>query len=283
MDVEVTPQPTLKRAIASILRPLFRLLLRNGVSFGAFEALAKRVYLDVTMEEFNLPGRKPTISRASILSGLTRKEVQRLLALPLEDFTDAADPYHRGARVLTGWLRDPDFLDAKGEARLLDMDGERGFAGLVKRYSGDMPARAMLNELLHAGAVNVLTDGRLKLVTRGYVPKASPAEKIAILGSDVADLITTIDHNLEHGYDDPRFQRKVMYQRIPVEALPAFRKLSASHAQILLERLDAWLAEHDTDAPAAGEGASQPHARVGLGIYYFEDRAPDGRSSGDTP
>jgi hypothetical protein len=280
MDAPVAQQPTLKRAIALILRPLFRLLLRHGVSFGAFEELAKRIYLDVAMEDFGLPGRKPSMSRASILSGLTRKEVQRLLALPIEDFTDGADRYQRAARVLTGWVRDPDFLDAHGEPRLLDMDGERGFAGLVKRHSGDMPARAVLNELLHVGAVIALTDGRFKLIAHAYVPKASPSEKMNILGTDVGDLIATIDHNLEHGHDDPRFQRKVMYQSIPVAALPAFRKLSATQAQALLEKLDRWLAEHDTEPAPDDDG---PRARVGLGIYYFEDRTVARGGQGDTP
>ena len=48
--------------------------------FGAFEELAKHVYVQTAMEDFGIPGKKPTLSRASILTGLTRKDVQRLLA-----------------------------------------------------------------------------------------------------------------------------------------------------------------------------------------------------------
>ena len=36
-----------------------------------------------------------------------------------------------------------------------------------------------------------------------------------ILGTDVASLVETIDHNLQHGAADPRFQRKVMYDNLP--------------------------------------------------------------------
>ena len=141
---------------------------------------------------------------------------------------------------------------------------------LVKRYSGDMPARAVLDELIRVGAVERLEDARLQLVTHGYVPKHSAIDKLGILGRDVADLIDTIDHNLQHGADDPRFQRKVMYAAIPADALPAFRKLSAAQAQALLEKLDRWLAEHDVAPIAKGDEASE-RARVGLGIYYFEE------------
>ena len=141
---------------------------------------------------------------------------------------------------------------------------------LVKRYSGDMPARAVLDELIRVGAVERLEDARLQLVTHGYVPQHSAIDKLGILGRDVADLIDTIDHNLHADAADARFQRKVMYHRIRVDALPAFRKLSATQAQALLERLDRWLAEHDVEPSSANPG--DPHARVGMGIFYFEER-----------
>ena len=44
---------------------LFRVLLRHGMSYTAFEALARRVYVQVAIEEFGLPGKKPSISRTS--------------------------------------------------------------------------------------------------------------------------------------------------------------------------------------------------------------------------
>ena len=99
-------------------------------------------------------------------------------------------------------------------------------------------------------------------------PTPHPVDKIAILGADVADLIDTIDHNIEHGDTDPRFQRKVMYRHVPLDALPEFRKLSAAQAQSLLEKLDRWLAER-SDRKASPRA---PQARVGMGIYYFEER-----------
>ena len=102
-------------------------------------------------------------------------------------------------------------------------------------------------------------------------PSSAP-DKLDILGVDTAELIATIDHNIEHGDLDPRFQRKVMYEAIPDSALPAFRKLSANQAQALLERLDAWLQTHDS-VPGAAEAVTTPCTRVGLGIYYYEEPA----------
>lgn len=261
----------LNSAVMALLRPLCRLLLRHQVPFATFEELAKHVYVQVAMEDFGLPGRKPTISRASILTGLTRKDVQRLVAgpSPLQAPTD--ESYNRSVRVLAGWARDAAFLDEAGRPRLLSLaDGPDGFAALVRRYSGDMPARAMRDELLRVGAVRLLEDTQqLELVNRAYVPSRSELDKLGILGSDVSRLIATIDHNLQHGADDARFQRKVMYTRYPADRVAAFRKLSATQSQALLERLDAWLASHRAEGPP--DPGEAPRVRLGIGIYYFEE------------
>jgi len=280
MDDEGRSQHALRLAVQQLLRPLCRLLLRHAVSFSAFQELARRAYVDVALKEFGIPGKRPTASRVAVLTGLTRKEVHRLLVTPSDEVDDQAERYNRAAQVLTGWARDPDFLEQNGEPRALDVDGPAGFAALVKRYSGDMPVRAVLDELVRVGAVERRTDGQLKLAARGFVPRHSAVDKLGILGRDVADLIATIDHNLQHGESDPRFQRKVMYSAIPRPALPAFRKLSARQAQALLERLDRWLGQHDpAEVP---EDAVRTHARVGVGIYYFEEpvEAPDRKDEG---
>lgn len=261
----------LGNAVSRLLQPLIRVLLRHDIPFSAFEELAKHAYVDVAMKEFGIPGKRPTVSRVSILSGLTRKDVQRLLATPKDaESASGGEGYNRAARVLTGWARDADFIDAQGTPRVLDMnEGDASFAALVKRYSGDMPARAVLDELLRVGAVRRRDDRLLELVTHAYVPQRSALDKIEILGNDVADLIDTIDHNVQHGADAPRFQRKVMYHSFPAAALPALRRLSAERAQALLEEVDRWLDAHDVGNPPDAPDA--PRARVGLGIYYFEE------------
>lgn len=256
-------------ALVMLLRPLCRLLLRYHVPFGAFEELAKHVYVQTAMTDFSLPGKKPSLSRASILTGLTRKDVQRLVAEPEPVRAATQESFNRAARVLGGWARDAGFQRADGQPAALELqDGPASFVELVRRYSGDMPARAMLDELLRVGAVQQRADGRLELVTRSYVPDGDDVEKLGFLGVDVADLISTIDHNLQHGGTDPRYQRKVMYRSVPADIRPAFRTLSADRAQALLEHLDAWLAEHDNDNPP--DRPEAPRMRVGLGIYYFE-------------
>lgn len=283
MDAATPIERAIDLAVARLLRPLFRVLLRHDKSYRAFEEVARRTYVEVAMEDFGIPGKKPSVSRASILSGLTRKEVQRLLQTPAADDAPATEHRNRAARVLTAWVRDADYHDPLGQPRPLEVDGERGFASLVKRHSGDMPVRAVLDELLRVGAVERQADGRIALLARGYVPRRGAPEMVGVLGTDVADLIDTIDHNLHHAGPDgpaPRFQRKVMYSGVPASALPAFRALSAERGQALLEQLDRWLNDAcEQHAPAEGE---PPGVRVGLGIYCFEEvPAEQGHHTGE--
>jgi hypothetical protein len=283
MDMDQRPRQALHGALMRLLRPLVRVLLRHAVPYAAFDALAKRVYVETALKDFAIPGKKASISRASILTGLTRKDVKRLVDDPADADPEISERYNRAARVLTGWIRDPDFHAADGRPRALADEGELGFGALVRRHSGDMPTRAVLDELLRVGAVRQRDDGLYEPVARAYVPQQGTLDKLNILGSDVADLIDTIDHNLQHGGSDPRFQRKVMYHSIDVAALPAFRRLGAAQAQALLEKLDGWLAAHDTDpADPPADAVSAPRARVGLGIYYFEEQlAPPSSPASD--
>ena len=102
-----------------------------------------------------------------------------------------------------------------------------------------------IDEVVAEEAVEQREDGRVALVARAYVPRTGEEEKLGILGSDVGELIATIDHNLTHPPEEARFQRKVAYDNLPSEFLPQLRELAFPSAQELLERLDAVMARHD--------------------------------------
>jgi hypothetical protein len=268
------PLKSLSAAALRLLRPLVRILLRNGVSYRTFSDLVKWVYVDVASKEFGIKGRKQSTSRVSVVTGLSRKEVTRVRQLSRPDDSASREKYNRAARVIAAWQRENDYLDADGRPAPLPLTGPgANFSGLVKRFSGDVPVRAILDELLRVDAVERLKDGRICLLARAHVPKNSDTDKLHILGTDVGYLISTIDHNLKSDSAEAFFQRKVAYDNLPDEALPDFRKLSAKKAQKLLENLDRWLAQHDRDATPTVNGSGRNHA--GIGIYFFEEPYSD--------
>lgn len=262
-------RPALAAAVRSVLRPLVRILLRNKVDVWTFVEYVKQIYVDVASREFPAGERKPTVSRVSLLTGLTRKEVSRLWDADDAAGVDSAR-YSRAANVISGWLRTPGYQDANGDPRELALDGgRRSFAELVRRFGADVTPRALLDELLQAGAVERSESGRVRLVARGYVPRTDDAEKLGILGSDVADLISSVDHNIVHPPEQAFFQRKVAYDNLVAACLPELRERAARRGQTLLEALDEFMSAHDRDANPSVSGDGRHRAVIG--IYYYEE------------
>ena len=162
----MSQQQALFAAILKLLRPLVRILLRNGVPYGAFADIAKRVYVDVAAQEFGVPGKKQTNSRISTITGLSRKEVHRVKELGDANDEGALERYNRAARVVTGWIRNSRFTNESGDPSILPFEGEgETFSGLVRMFSGDVPPRAILDELIQVGVVEQI-GGHIRLLTR---------------------------------------------------------------------------------------------------------------------
>lgn len=256
---------TLSVAVQKLMQPLVRIMLRNGVAYGTLAELVRKAYVDVAYRDFAPKGKKQTISRVSALTGLTRKEVSRLLESGEADVMLEQARYNRAIRVISGWLNDIRYHDDADKPAILPLDGDGvSFAALVREYSGDIPTMAMLSMLQEAGSVSI-SDHKVRLVRKAYVPGRDAADKIEILGVDVHELVSTIDHNLVSGPGELRFQRKVAYDNIAPGAVDKLRKLSFRKAQALLELLDGQYAASELEA-----GSEQEGRYISLGIYYYE-------------
>ena len=254
-------------ASARILRPLVKLLLRYSITYAAFSEMSKKIFFEVAKSEFTIPGKKQTTSRISTITGLSRKEVARIEALPESAHDLDVSGINRAARVISGWARDSEFQSNDGEPADLPFEGDqKSFSSLVKRYSGDITPRTIADELRRVEAISTTRDGLTHLNTRAYVSSTSDQEKLTILGSDVSDLVKTIDNNLT-GHP-PYFQRKVSYNYIPYELVPDLKVDLARIAQSSLEVMDNILSEKSVSKITAKDSTN--YARIGVGIYYFE-------------
>lgn len=257
-------------ATRELLRPLATILLRNGLTYNAFAETAKQAFIDAAERQFEIPGKKQTISRISTITGLTRKEVSRLKELADENYTVEDKQTNRAARVIGGWLNDVNYHNKKGVPGTLPLDGEnKSFAALVRDYSGDMTVRAIMDELLRVGAIEVMDNGHIKLLKHAYIPQHDNIKKLEILGKDVAYLISAIDHNLTCKPEDSFFQRKAIQRHIPMESLPELKKELFNNAQVLLEDIDKVMAEFDSGRDL--DKKSDRTCTTGVGVYYFEE------------
>ena len=273
------PEADLKLSILAaykrLLRPLVRILIRNSVSFAEFSEIAKDVYVEVAASDFQLPDKNMTQGRIAILTGLTRKEVNRLLTQKGQHRRDYASNLNRVARLLSGWHTDPQFTGPYGLPLDVpyDLPSDRSFLELVRRYTGDMPVRAMLDELLRIGVVKEADGGRYKVLTRTYLPKADAPESLDRLGHAVRNFVETMDFNrTEREPENRLFERTVTADvGIRTRDLPRFQIYVRERGMFLLEEIDDWLSKLD----APDEKRPEPMVNTGVGIYHFLERSKD--------
>jgi hypothetical protein len=268
---------TLRNALLKLLRPIVKLLIKNELSHSEFNEIAKESYAFVAYNDFAIPNRKKTFSRAAVLTGLSRKEVVRLLKGSESSFTPPKIRNNRAARVVTGWLNDPDFQDSAGNPRTLPLrptpelaiEGGLTFTDLVERYSGDITARAILDELTRLNIATIRDKQSVCLEKAGFIPDYNDAESIDILCNCAGNLLKTGVFNItEAKQQEKRYQRQLTHFDVPQSIAEEFKAHSHKRSQDLLLELDKWLATKRSSSAIKSENRI---SNIGIGIYYFED------------
>ena len=267
----IVSQQQVLAASRQLLRPIVHVLLRCGVTWREFAALAKITYVEVATRQFGKRGRPTNVSRTSVLTGLARRDVRKQREL-IESGPPPTGGYTtKASLVLSAWHQDPEFLDNKGRPARLRMEGEqKSFTALVHRCAGgDVPVSTLLKELIAAGAVRMRADERLEVLQRNYIPHPMDEQLIRLWGSVLADIGTTYVHNLLQAPKvAPRFERAAVNDNIDPKALPEFRRFLEAEGQAFLERVDAWLTQHQL---ASGAAADAKRVRLGVGAYHIQD------------
>jgi hypothetical protein len=265
--------PQVVAATRRWLKPVIYVLLRGGITWREFCDLAKAAYVEVAMARFGKRGRPTNVSRTAMLTGLTRRDVRlvrgRLASDAARDFVPYAS---KASQILTAWHLEPRFRDAKGRPARLPLAGPGAtFEELLKHCgAGDVRPITVLKELVSAGAVRKGKDGRLQVLRRNYIPQMTDEQLIRLWGTVLADVANVYVHNMSRGPRAPtRFERAAKNDRIPVDVEPAFRKFLEQEGQAFLERIDAWLSEHQARDDEAQ--STTRTTRMGAGVYHIHD------------
>lgn len=256
-------------AYAKLLRPLIRILLRHGVTYAELSEVVKTVYVSIAAHEFRVPGKKMSKARIAIVTGLTRKEVQRISESDNKENAGPRTNLSRIGRVLSGWHTDPDFTGPYGMPLELrydsDIPGDSTFTRLVQRYSGDMTPRAMLDELLRVGTVIESDQNFLKVLRRDYVPYTLAPDFLETVGNGIHNFVHTIETNMHKaGPGRGRLERTVFPPTgLRAQDLKLFDQYVRESSQKFLEEIDNWLTKLDRP------GKKDEVVRTGVGVYHY--------------
>ena len=269
------------------MTPLIRILLRSGITFQEFGGVLKDVYVNVCAREMTLPGRRMTLSRVAIATGLTRREVAKIVRSEGKTQWGVWSNAGLAASVLEAWHSDPQFLAPYGYPRDLKIDGTDvvpTFEDLVRRFSSEVPHEVLIGELVRVGAARILEGGvYLRVLKRTYIPTDMTAEMIQIFSQAVRRYIETVDYNLGRRKGlEKRFDRMVYpddgLRLVDVEI---FQQEIREYLETVIQEIDQKSATYPRPERKKGEKSVQ----VGVGIYFYqeanEDRAPLVETFGD--
>jgi len=172
-----------KKVALGIAQRFATLALPLGFSVGEFIALSKEAFIVAATSDLKNRGIRPTTSRIAVMTGLTRAEVARIREGTAPPPVAVSEP--RTERVMNAWFTDPEFLDPQGAPRILPEFGNSSFESLVRKYSGDMPRRALLEELISGGMAVREHDDLVRAIRRHHHASSATNLNLEQLGTQV--------------------------------------------------------------------------------------------------
>jgi hypothetical protein len=260
-------QTRLLRSVYACVRPLARLLLRSGVTCKTFGEIAKTAFVHEAMLESDSKARLTNTSRVAVRTGLSRKEVRRILEAGASQEV-RVDHFGPPARVLDVWHSDARFVDASGLPRDMPFEGETpSFSDVVRAAGGDVPPGAVRAELIRASAVVELDNGHLRPTKRYFVPGDFDEKAITILSGILFPMIAGVDHNSNPGRTTPGFIQRFAFMNLPQHSRSEFRTWSRQEATSFIEAMNKKL----TSLVQLGDAADSADGVIsGIGVFYYE-------------
>jgi len=214
------PQAIIIAAIRHVLRPLVRLLLSSGISYTTFCEMVKSAYVKVAEKEFTLDSKPQTDSRISLLTGIHRREINRLRNEPDEEIGLSQDA-SMSALLLTIWRGQPEYLDEYGMPiplpRLASKGEKHSFEAMVQSVSKDFRPRVVLDEWLRQGIVTLDEEDNVILEDDTFIQPQDLSEKVFYFGQNIHDHLAATVNNLT-GKSEAHLERCVFYDKLSAGA-----------------------------------------------------------------
>ena len=142
-------------SLMRLLRPWVKIMLREGLTYSHFGAIAQMAFVESAAKDFVGKGMKSSASSVCALTGMSLNEVKGVLIEQERfDSSEVLEVFNPFAQVLHGWHNDRDYVGPYGFPVDLPFDGSAlSFTNLTARHSTGVSPEAVLEELKRVGAV----------------------------------------------------------------------------------------------------------------------------------
>ena len=257
-------------AFRYLLKPLVRMALKNGLSFGEFSGALQKAYVDVAAKQMKLKEKIPTEEGISLMTNIEQADVRSIL------HGDSDFGYGREAQdwsplplVLGAWHADPRYTGPYGVLRDIEFSTSTGqspsFVDLVHETCPSFSPQVLFDELLRVGAIQHVGSGFYRAIKRSYVPAPLSVPSILNLARVVHNLCETLEVNLraidERGQG--RMERSIYTAHgIPRSEYADFQKYLSVRGQQFADDIDNWITARDV------EGVKDA-MHLGVGFYHY--------------
>ena len=267
-------------SLQRLLRPLVRIMLREGLTYPNFIAIAQMVFVESAAKDFVGKGGAARATPASLcaLTGMSVEQINFGLAekerFEASDVLEVSNPF---ARVLHGWHNDRDYVGPYGFPIDLEFEGSPlSFSNLTNRHAPGVAPSVVLKELKRVRAVTEVGANVWKPLKQEYIePNFSP-ENLGRMAGLVESLLSTLENNTRSKRDGTDLFERTMIVDAPLTngqllELQAYMKVVGGQ---FLQRVDTFAAVELQEKMGAKPGeVADIHA--GLQCFLYVESPPD--------
>jgi Family of unknown function (DUF6502) len=268
----------LSLSLLRLLRPLVRIMLREGLTYPHFAAIAQMAFVESAAKDFVEKGMKSSASSVCALTGMTAQEVKAAVIererFDSSELLEVTNPF---ARVLHGWHNDRDYVGPYGFPVDLPFDGSTlCVTNLTARHAAGVSPHAVLIELQRVGAVTEVGFNVWKALKQEYIDPSLSPENLGRMASLVESLLSTLENNTRGKRDGTDLFERTMIVDAPltkVQLLELQAHLKVVGGQFL-QRVDTFAAV-DLQEKMGVKPGEIADIRAGLQCFLYVESATD--------
>ncbi len=268
----------LSMSLLRLLRPLVKIMLREGLTYSHFAAIAQMAFVESAAKDFAGKGMKSSASSVCALTGMSLEEVKGvLIAQERFDSSEVLEASNPFARVLHGWHNDRDYVGPYGFPVDLPFDGgPLSFTNLTARHSTGVSPEVVLEDLKRVGAVTEVGFNVWKPLKQEYIEPSLSPENLGRMASLVESLLSTLENNTRGKKDGSDLFERTMIVDAPLtnaQLLELQGHLKVVGGQFL-QRIDTFAAV-DLQEKMGVRPGEIAEIRAGLQCFLYVESPPD--------